>query len=274
MKEDVFGRSPLQWGFSTLGCPERSLPEAVSLADEFGIRFVEIRALSGSVKLQETLVAPENRAALERLTAAGRVLVVGSSFRLAADQTDVREEMSRQARIADSFGIDYIRVFGGCSIDDPVEKILPVVRDNLQWFQSLGLKKTRIALETHDGLASAARCAGLFDALGEAVPVIWDAHHTWRFANESMKNACSLLKDAMVDVHFKDSVFPAGAEKIRSESPGDGDVPLEELFRLLAEVKFTGPVTLEHEKMWHPYLPELPVALEATAAIVRRTFGL
>ena len=36
-----------RWGISTLGCPELSLPEAAALAERFGFRLLELRALSG-----------------------------------------------------------------------------------------------------------------------------------------------------------------------------------------------------------------------------------
>ena len=41
---------------------------------------------------------------------------------------------------------------------------------------------------------------------------------------------------------------------------------------MLAAESFTGPVTLEYERMWHPYLPELRVALAATEKVVRAAF--
>jgi sugar phosphate isomerase/epimerase len=38
--------------------------------------------------------------------------------------------------------------------------------------------------------------------------------------------------------------------------PGTGQMPLGELFALLRTQKFGGVVSLESEKMWHPYLPD------------------
>ena len=38
---------------------------------------------------------------------------------------------------------------------------------------------------------------------------------------------------------------------------------------LLEKADYTGPVTLEYEKLWHPYLPELRVALEAVNRVWR-----
>ncbi len=38
-------RRALRWGFSTLGCPELTLPEVCRMAAEFRIRDIEVRAL-------------------------------------------------------------------------------------------------------------------------------------------------------------------------------------------------------------------------------------
>ena len=40
-----------KWGFSTLGCPELSLAEAIKLADDFDFPHLELRTLEGSLDL-------------------------------------------------------------------------------------------------------------------------------------------------------------------------------------------------------------------------------
>ena len=56
-----------RWGISTLGCPELSLPEAAALAERFGFRLLELRALSGNCKLAANLKLPENAGEFRRL---------------------------------------------------------------------------------------------------------------------------------------------------------------------------------------------------------------
>ena len=53
-----------KWGFSTLGCPECSLGEAVALADEYDFRMLELRSVDGSIDLPKVFEEPEKRALL------------------------------------------------------------------------------------------------------------------------------------------------------------------------------------------------------------------
>jgi sugar phosphate isomerase/epimerase len=43
--------------------------------------------------------------------------------------------------------------------------------------------------------------------------------------------------------------------------PGDGQMPLAELVALLRAQQFAGVISLEWEKLWHPYLPPLRTAM-------------
>jgi hypothetical protein len=44
--------------------------------------------------------------------------------------------------------------------------------------------------------------------------------------------------------------------------PGNGEFPMSSLQRILA-AEFSGAVSLEWEKLWHPYLPPLDDALRS-----------
>ena len=102
----------LRWGLSTLGCPELTLPEAVALADQYGMEFLELRTISNSSMVFNTLYLPENAPCARQLTAAGRCRVLDSAFFLAVQNDSAREELLKIARTADDFKIPYIRIFG------------------------------------------------------------------------------------------------------------------------------------------------------------------
>ncbi len=246
----------LKWGLSTLGCHTLSLPEAVALADEYGFHFVEIRAVSGTLDLPEMFKREENRAALKKLTAAGRVRVLDTSFGITSLDPKAREAVLALGKIADEFGIAYLRIFGGFPFTEELTRArLEAACENLKWWKSTGIK-AEFALETHDGFSSAARCDQLFRFAGERLAVIWDMHHTW-LAGESFAESYALLKDLVVDVHVKDSIGHKGT------LPGQGEVPVPAFLDFLRSIKYTGPVTLEYEKMWQPEMPEIRPALEA-----------
>lgn len=257
MSKDV-----LKWGLSTLGCHTLSLPEAVALADEYDFHFVEIRAVSGTLDLPEMFKREENRAALRKLVAAGRIRVLDTSFGITSPDEKAREAVLALGRLADEFGVAYLRIFGGFPFAEELTGArLEAARENLKWWKSTGIK-AQLALETHDGFSSAARCDRLFGFVGERLPVVWDMHHTW-LAGESFAESYALLKDLVVDVHVKDGVGHKGT------LPGQGDVPVPEFLDFLRSIKYTGPVTLEYEKMWQPEMPEIRLALEALKKVWR-----
>ena len=252
----------LRWGLTTLGRPEATLEESVRDADRDGFEFIEPRAIRGSVELQETLQDPATFELLCKIAAAGRVRVLGTSFGIASDSPEAREKLAAIAVLADRAGVPYLRIFGGCRMTDPLTTdLFDRVRRNLEWFDGLGTR-CRLALETHDGMSSAQRCVAVAKAVGRAIPIVWDAHHTWRVGGEEFSASYAMLRDDIVDVHFKDSkLLPDG--KHVATNLGEGDVPLDELFTLLEKNRVQYPVSLEYEKKWCAYLPELDEALEA-----------
>ena len=259
----------LRWGLSTLGCPEYSLPQAIDLADEYGIEFLEIRTLNNSVDCHETLHRPENQPAMKRLAEAGRCRVLDSSFGLAAASPQAREALAKIAATADDFGIPYVRVFGGGNYGEPLDEArAAAARQNLEWYAGQGFR-AQLALETHDICSSADFCLELQRQCGQAFPIVWDAHHTHHIADEAFQESFGKLKDSIVGVHFKDShhvLDENGARQCSYDLIGQGTVPLRELFGLLEQARFAGPVTLEHEKFWRRQLPEIRPMLDSWMA--------
>ena len=71
----------------------------------------------------------------------------------------------------------------------------------------------------------------------------------------------------VVHVHVKDSVSrPSARHPYTYVLPGDGEFPAAPLFAELRAGGFDGPVSLEWERMWHPYLPPLDEALRVAGA--------
>lgn len=256
----------LRWGLSTLGCPEFTLPQAVALADHYGMEFLELRTLSSSSEVFNTLYLPENEPCARQLTAAGRCRVLDSAFFLAVKNDSAREELLKIARTADDFHIPYIRVFGRFPASDLSDELLAVCLDNLAWFREQHFQ-VQLALETHDSFCQVPKVMALLKACG-GMPVIWDAHHTTRFADEVPADSFEMLKEYIIEVHFKDSHFEGAEKKYVGDLPGQGLMPLHELFTLLEKEKFPHPVIFEYEKFWQPELPPLTEALDAWQQMV------
>ena len=251
----------LRWGLSTLGCPELTLPEAVALADQYGMEFLELRTISNSSMVFNTLYLPENAPCARQLTAAGRCRVLDSAFFLAVQNDSAREELLKIARTADDFKIPYIRIFGRFPASGLSDELLEICCNNLNWFKNQNFQ-VQLALETHDTFCQVPKVMELMKCCGP-MPVIWDAHHTARFADEALADSFGMLKENIIEVHFKDSHFEGAEKKYVGDIPGQGEMPLHELFTLLEKEKFPHPVIFEYEKFWQPELPAFTTALEA-----------
>jgi sugar phosphate isomerase/epimerase len=117
-------------------------------------------------------------------------------------------------------------------------------------------------LETHDAFSASAPCAELMRRLDAPLEVIWDSHHTWRLGGESPADSWACLSPWARHVHVKDSIDkPSARHPFTYVLPGDGQAPLAEIVGLLRAQQFAGVVSLEWEKLWHPYLPPLRAAL-------------
>ena len=104
-------RRTASYGFSSIGLPDATLPEMLSLAGEFDLDFVELRALGGTVDLPEYFAVhppPECPASMRpsvRLVATNLHLIEATDATLA--------EFGRFVDVAAMLRAPYVRVFGG-----------------------------------------------------------------------------------------------------------------------------------------------------------------
>ena len=260
---------PLRWGFSTLGCPELSLPEVCALAAEFGLPNLELRALSGRVDLPactgEMGWSPPVAADLISGHAC-RLVVAGSSFKLVGNNPTMRAEFVQYCTWADSWRAPYVRVFGGGVWGEALrEEDYEQAADTVRWWRREREThdwRTEMLLETHDAFSASPPCVELMRRLDTPLGVIWDSHHTWRLGGESPADSWAGLSAWVRHVHLKDSIDKHSARHpFTYVLPGDGQAPLADIVGLLRAQQFAGVISLEWEKLWHPYLPPLRAAL-------------
>ena len=258
-----------RWGCSTLGCAELSLPGICSLLAEFSLRKLEIRAIDGLTDLPQWAVdtgwTPSRATQLFNKHAID-FRVAGSSFKLVGNDEKSRSEMLAFSAWADSWGARYVRAFGGGNWGQPLTELeYEQAAQSVKWWRHEQEQRgghIELLLETHDAFSGSAACRELQARLDEPLGIIWDSHHTWRLGGESPHESWSRLGAWVRHVHVKDSIAkPSARHPYTYVLPGDGDVPLAEILGVLRERKFSGAVSLEWEKMWHPYLPPLREAL-------------
>lgn len=261
--------SDYSWGVSTIGCAEMSLPQICKLVGEFGIRELEIRAVDGRTDLPRWAVdtgwPPRRAAALFAKHQIG-FRVAGSSFKLVGNDETSRDEMVRFCQWADSWGAMYVRAFGGGTWGKPLtDTDYNQAAHTVAWWYREKKRhgwQTELLLETHDGFSASGPCRNLMTRLTAPIGIIWDSHHTWRLGGESPQESWSQLSQWIRHVHVKDSIGkPSARHPFTYVLPGDGEMPMGQVVEVLGEHHFAGTISLEWERLWHPYLPPVREAL-------------
>lgn len=253
---------------STLGCPEMSLDEVIALAARHRLDAVELRALSGSIDLPAVLAAayasPE--ALAERMQSSPVSIVsLDTSLKLADNQPADRDEFLKFVPWAEACRVPWLRVFdGGKNADAATHRTMA---DTVAWWRAERKQhgwNTDIMVETHDALFTTASIRQ-FLSLAPGTAILWDSQHTWRNGGEEPLATWRGIKPHIVHIHVKDSISkPGGKHPFSYVLPGEGEFAMAPLRAALA-AEFTGCVSLEWEKLWHPNLAPLEDALIAAA---------
>jgi len=253
--------------FSTLGCPDFSLDETLALAAKHGLEGVELRALGGTVELPryfaEQFGSPA--ALAEKLRgSAVKIFSLDTSLHLVARGPGEREAFLEFLPWAEALGVERLRVFDGGKSGDAAE--LAQAADTVNWWRALRRERgwrADIMVETHDLLFTAA-AIHRFLAVAPGTAILWDTQHTWMKGGEDPVTTWRGIRPHVVHAHVKDSVrIPSAKHPWTYVLPGSGDFPMAPLMAAWRADKFAGPVSLEWEKLWHPYLVSLDEALFA-----------
>ena len=254
--------------FSSLGCPEYTLDEVLALAAHFNLRGVELRCLGGTTDLPGWLAknygTPAALAARLRESTV-RVLALDTSLKLARRTAAEQEAFLQFVPWAEALNVPHLRVFDGGVAGDPAAP--QQVAEGWRWWSELRLKhgwRTDVMIETHDSLVNTPALLALIrEAPG--CGILWDSHHTWKKGGEDPPATWAAIKSQVVHIHVKDSVScPSARHPFTYVLPGEGEFPMSPLKAVLAG-EFTGPVSLEWELLWHPYLPPIETALKQAA---------
>jgi sugar phosphate isomerase/epimerase len=259
---------PYRRSISTLGCPDLTLDQVFELARRHRLDGVEIRALANTTDVPAVLAGAYGTPArlAERLKSApARVIAFDTSLRLADNQPADREDFLKFVPWAEAGGVPWLRVFDGGK--NAGEAVRGAMADTVGWWREQRQRhgwQTDILVETHDVLFTAASIQQ-FLALAPGTAILWDSHHTWRQGGEQPLVTWQAIKPQVAHIHVKDSISkPSAKHPFTYVLPGDGEFVLAPL-RAVLSTEFSGYVSLEWEKLWHPYLPSLDDALTAAA---------
>jgi fatty-acyl-CoA synthase len=273
----------MKYAYSTLACPAWSVEQMIAAAQRFGYDALEFRLLDG-----EVLDPVADRTKLERavrLTRAAGVEVCAFDtscrvyYRTPQEQEQTAAELAAWIRLAHDLDVPLLRVFGGSpaiedapSPDDATAdaRVAETLRGAAPDAARAGVT---LALETHDTYSSARRVAAVLRQVDSpAVGALWDSHHPYR-VGETPDEVLALLGPRLVHVHIKDARRTPGGSGWELVLLGEGDVPVRRIVTLLQETGYSGYVSVEWEKKWHPHLAEPEVAIPQHIAWLRGGAG-
>lgn len=260
----------LHRSFSTLGCPEASLHEALHLAHKYQVESIEIRALESTLDLPRALSGSFGTVELakkERENLSPPINSLNSSCRLLGQSIQDCQELVELANWAEALGVKHIRVFDGEPTQTPITpSALKWANRFFDWWNQEKVKNhwnVDVLVETHSTLTTSTRILQFQDALKQPAHILWDAYHTWACGQEDPIVTWRNIRPWVRHIHIKDGT----ANKAAYTLPGRGDFPLSKLLAELKRSRFNGPVSLEWERYWHTELPPLTEAIKACQQI-------
>lgn len=265
----------MKLALSTLGCPDWDLDRICDAGVDAGYDGVDVRGYRDEIDVTRhprfTDRAAETQRRLEESGLA--VSCLGSSISIC--EADSREENLAEARrlveVGQAFDVDRIRVFGGGDPDAySTDELALVGGEMMRDILTIdGADRFQWVLETHDAWTATADWQRLVDQFpDENTGVLWDAAHTIRLADEAPAETLDALGDRLAHVHLKDATYDPDHPDATDDGyvytlPGEGDLPMADVVRELRDRGYDGWVVFEHEKRWHPSIPEPAVAFPA-----------
>ena len=257
--------------FSTLGCPAWNLATALKRAKEYGYDGIDIRSLLGTNSIWELEDFSSNlsagvklveRSGLEITCFSSSVKAFATGDELAAHKA----ELSTYLELCRAFGVGRIRIFGGEIGTTPKDEAMDLVVENCRrYVEQADRFGVAVLFETHDSWTDSARVRHIMESVNsDSLKVVWDVAHPYRYSDEKPQETWDNLKRWVANTHWKDAYPADPTEEIPRDFRlclmGDGTLPLAEFLRTLQAGGYDGYLTLEWEKMWHPYLDEPEVA--------------
>jgi len=269
----------MKLSFTTLGCPNWDLETIIKQATEMGFDGVDFRGFGQEMAIYNLAeFSSKARDTALRFKDAGLEIPCFSCSAKAFNATGEAkvaslDEVRAYAPLCETFGSRYIRVFGGAIGDTPHTQAVDSAAQTLEDMAKIAADhNARITVETHDDWIDSELLRRLMGEIhGDVASVLWDVHHPYRMNGEPPALTWLNLGRFVEYTHWKDSkADPSKPSGYIYTHFGAGDIPLSEIFNLLANAGYQGWLTYEWEKRWHPELPEPEEAFPIFVAEMKR----
>ena len=267
--------------FTTLGCPNWDLETICRHGQAMGFDGIDFRGYLDTLDITQNPLFTSQAAATRRLIEDAGLVVSGISSSITVCVPEKLEQNLEEARrtiaVCQAMGAKYVRIFGG---GDPLahsrSDLAKMGGETIQQILALGgAGELKWCFETHDQWIQSKDCKLLLDAIpNPAFGALWDMGHTPRVGGEMPEETLKALGGRVYYTHVKDAEYnpehpQSMADGWRYMLPGTGVLPIYRAVKALQESGYDGWIVFEHEKRWHPELPEPEVAFAAFAQWAR-----
>src|SRR5262245_39194002 len=253
----------MRLAFSTLGCPDWAIEQVGEAARRAGYEGVELRLLDGEIIPAD--LSSARRAEIRRALSGLEICCLGTSCRFAfpdaGERARNRDEAERYLALAADLGCPLIRVFGGnLAPGQPLAAGIANIADSLNQLAATSERSgVGIVLETHDAMSAG---QAVHDVLArvpsQAIAALWDSHHPYRMG-EPVGQTWERSGRRTRHAHVKDA--RRQGEGWQLLPLGEGEVPVRDMVATLHRHGWSGWLSVEWEKKWHPELAGPEVAL-------------
>ena len=258
----------MKFSFSTLACPDWSMPQIIAIASSAGYDGIELRFVEDEDSFWKLPAFRGAQLASTKQALSDHGLTIScvdTSCRFHSPDPQERsrwlEEGERMADLAASLSAPGIRVFG--------EKIQAGAHraSTRSWIaDSVRALGERVAggievwLETHGDFASASATAEVLRESGSLkVGAVWDPANCFLETGERPQESARVLGPRIRHVHIKD--LRQNSAGWKPALTGEGDFPLQEVRSALCQLDYQLFASFEWEKKWHPEIADADIAL-------------
>jgi sugar phosphate isomerase/epimerase len=265
----------MKLAFTTLGCPDWSLEQIAAFAGEHGFEGVELRTSPDGNHLHDEAPVDEAKRIGELFQGQGtRPFSLMAYTRFGSTETAEleanRDRLLHVIDLAVAAGADFIRTFAGRFGEDKSRE--QAIADAAEYLAPCAAKArevgVRLGVETHDDWCDAANIRALQEAVGGGLGAVWDFANAVNATRKGARKQFDDLGDTILYCHVKDTVKGEDG-KSKYVPVGAGEMPVREVVEVLGENNLDVFLSFEHEKKWHPELPDPEQAFPAYAEFMR-----
>jgi sugar phosphate isomerase/epimerase len=267
--------------FSTLACPDWTMPQIIATAAGEGYEGIELRFVQGEDSLWKLPVFSGKELASTKRALADRALNIScldTSCRFhspdAAERARWITEGKRMADLAAELGAPGLRVFGdtiqpGADRSSTQSWIAESIRELAEITAAKGVE---IWIENHGDFAGAGETAAILQqAASSNTGVVWDPANSFVATQEQPADGAAQLRVAIRHVHIKD--LRRDRDGWKYVLTGEGAFPLLALNAVLQDLQYDRFLSFEWEKRWHPEIADADIALPHFARWFRKNYA-